>query len=274
MKAVGRDIASRDRWQSATGAYADEIATRYHQHRLAVIQAVLPDLRGKSVVDFGCGDGVVMRIALQLGARQVRGIDLQPAFIELARKNAPGDHLVGGVEQLARIERCDVLVSANVLAYLTDTEEQRFYAEAARMCDTLVVTHSNSLFDLFTLNAFTAGFFRDNFGVDPSPLLTHPSKPERVSYNVRENPLAYGDKLAGLGFELQRLEYINHHDRPPLLSGDDALDWHDRTGQRQRYMQEREYRDTLQHPSVDRWKLMFQCSTFAARAVNVRDRTR
>lgn len=267
MKAVGRDIASHDRWETAARIYSDEISTPYHQHRLAVLRAVLPELAGRSVVDFGCGNGVVMDMAQGLGAVSVRGIDLEPAFVEMANSVVPGDHLVGGVEQLANIDRCDVLISANVLAYLSDEEERRFYAEAARLCDVLVVTHSNSLFDLFTFNAYTVAFFKEHFGSDVSGLLAHPSEPDRVSYNIRENPLAYGDKLAGLGFRLEQMEFINYHSAPPRLSDEDARDWHDTSGARQRYM-EGTFADTLAH--AEKWKLMFQCSTFAARALNER----
>ena len=86
----------------------------------------------------------------------------------------------------------------------------QFYAEATRIIRPggyLVVTHSNSLFDLFTFNAYTVAFFRDQFDVDPSELLTHSDKPGRMSFNIRENPLSYPSKLERHGFIVEQTEF-------------------------------------------------------------------
>jgi len=251
MKHLGKDASAADYWTESADDYAAVIDGSYHRHRLSVIRALLPDLAGKDVVDFGCGEGVSVRDAIEAGAHSAIGIDPNSALLNLARKGA-GLFLEGGVDQLANIESADCLISANVLAYLTDEENDRFYVEAARLLRPgghLVVTHSNNLFDLFTLNAFTVDFFRQMFGVDPSPLLANPDKPERVTYNIRENPLQYPQRLARYGFTVERMEYINHHARPPLLGASE------------------DFPDTLAVPEEERWKLMFQCSTFGVRAV-------
>lgn len=116
--------------------------------------------------------------------------------------------------------------------------------------------HSNELFDLFTLNAYTVEFHRRHFGADPSPLLTAPGKPERIRFNIRENPLVYRLKLASLGFGEVRQEFAHPHAMPPLLSlGDpDAIN-------------RKHYPDTLNQPEGERWKLLFTCSMFGSRAV-------
>jgi hypothetical protein len=50
MKRVGADIAASDRWRDAGASYAAGIDGAYHQHRLDVVSALLPDLAGKVVV--------------------------------------------------------------------------------------------------------------------------------------------------------------------------------------------------------------------------------
>jgi hypothetical protein len=122
---------------------------------------------------------------------------------------------------------------------------------------TLVITHSNELFDLFTLNRYTRAFFERHFSVDPGSLLAFPDRPSRTTFNVRENPLSYGEKLKPFGFEIDRMEYINRHPAPPLLTADDPDDM------------KRARPNTLNVPTDERWKLNFQCSMFGVRARRV-----
>src|SRR5574344_1999309 len=54
------------------------------------------DLKDKSVIDFGCGSGILAVSALKLGAKHVIGIDIDPQAIEAsianAERNNYGDH--------------------------------------------------------------------------------------------------------------------------------------------------------------------------------------
>ena len=55
------------------------------------------DLAGKTVVDFGCGSGILAIAALKLGAARVIGIDIDPQAIQASRDNAERN---GVAEQL------------------------------------------------------------------------------------------------------------------------------------------------------------------------------
>jgi SAM-dependent methyltransferase len=46
------------------------------------------DIRGKVVLDFGCGEGAEAVEMAQAGAEQVTGLDIQPALLEKARARA------------------------------------------------------------------------------------------------------------------------------------------------------------------------------------------
>lgn len=257
MKRVGKDVSAAERWRHVGREYAERIAGPYHAHRLAVIKALLPDVHGRIVVDFGCGEGVLIRTLRDLGAADVIGVDIDERLLAMARGSGASRLIHGSVEQLRVIKSCDCIVAANVAAYFSDAEDRAFYGEVSRLLSpggTLVITHSNELFDLFTLNAFTVDFFGRQFDVDARSLLTNPDEPARTTFNVRENPLAYEDKLAPYGLKIERMEFINMHVQPPLLTSTDYDD-----------IDSREYPDTLE--VQPRWKLMFQCSMFGVRAV-------
>jgi ubiquinone/menaquinone biosynthesis C-methylase UbiE len=263
MKRVGKDIPSAERWLERAASYEAGLGGAYHAHRLRVVTAMLPDLAGAALVDFGCGDGILAVEAKSRGAARIIGCDPNALLIGRARdKLADGEFHQGGVEILERLEAatCGCLLAINVLAYLTDDEEARFYREAARIVrpgGCLLVTHSNALFDMFTLNAFTAAFYQRNFGCDVKGLLQFPEKPQRLSFSIRENPLAYAAKLARLGFRETRQEFINFHPMPPLLSTADPDDM------------DRARRETLDWPDSERWKLTFQCSMFASASLRI-----
>ncbi len=48
--------------------------------------------QGKSVLDYGCGSGILAMVAQKLGAKMVVGVDIDPQAIESARFNAERNH--------------------------------------------------------------------------------------------------------------------------------------------------------------------------------------
>lgn len=78
------------------------------------------DLQGKTVIDFGCGSGILAIAALKLGAKSAVGIDIDPQAIIASRNNAEqngvSDRLqVFLAEQKPENLQADVVV-ANILA--------------------------------------------------------------------------------------------------------------------------------------------------------------
>ncbi|WP_421269580.1 50S ribosomal protein L11 methyltransferase [Aeromonas veronii] len=78
------------------------------------------DLTGKTVVDFGCGSGILGIAALKLGAARVIGIDIDPQAIQASRDNAARNGVADQIglylpaDQPQDVE-ADVVV-ANILA--------------------------------------------------------------------------------------------------------------------------------------------------------------
>ena len=78
------------------------------------------DLAGKTVVDFGCGSGILAIAALKLGAARVIGIDIDPQAIQASRDNAERNGVADQLELFLPEDQpkglqADILV-ANILA--------------------------------------------------------------------------------------------------------------------------------------------------------------
>ena len=78
------------------------------------------DLEGKTVIDFGCGSGILAIAALKLGAKQAIGIDIDPQAILASRNNAEANGVADRLQLfLAKDQPKDLLanvVVANILA--------------------------------------------------------------------------------------------------------------------------------------------------------------
>jgi ribosomal protein L11 methyltransferase len=77
-------------------------------------------LAGKTVVDFGCGSGILAIAALKLGARRVVGIDIDPQALQASQENARRNKVADQIELYLPVDQpedfqADVVV-ANILA--------------------------------------------------------------------------------------------------------------------------------------------------------------
>lgn len=71
---------------------------------------------GETVIDYGCGSGVLAIAALKLGAARATGVDVDPLSLEAARYNAAAnDVALSCVEPGEPLEAADIMV-ANILA--------------------------------------------------------------------------------------------------------------------------------------------------------------
>ncbi len=78
------------------------------------------DLRGKTVIDFGCGSGILGIAALLLGAERVIAIDIDPQALTATKDNAKRNHLSEDALECYLPADCpefktDILI-ANILA--------------------------------------------------------------------------------------------------------------------------------------------------------------
>ena len=89
---------------------------------------LLGDIRGATVLDLACGDGFYTRLLKAAGAREVTGVDISQAMIELAeereRQHPLGCRYVrADVAEYEPAEPVDLVVAAYLLNYATTPEE-------------------------------------------------------------------------------------------------------------------------------------------------------
>jgi len=96
-------------------------AGEWHQ-----LQPLFPAVRGKTVLDLGCGYGWHSKYAADQGALSVLGLDVSKRMIEEARKRNSAANIiyrVCGVEEYEYPENaCDLVISNLVLHYVADLD--------------------------------------------------------------------------------------------------------------------------------------------------------
>ncbi len=121
----------------------DEIADRFYSLRtekallneiieMPATLSLLKDIKGKRVLDLGCGPGIYAKILKRRGAI-VHGIDISSKEIEIARRHAKGvDFRVGSVYKLPYKQHSfDFVVAALVIEHFGDTDKA--FKEIRRM---------------------------------------------------------------------------------------------------------------------------------------------
>jgi len=82
---------------------------------------LLGNIRGKKILDLGCGTGIYAKILTKKGAK-VKGIDISKEMIKIAQKENPEiEFKVGNAEKLPyKSKEFDIVLSALVLEYFKD----------------------------------------------------------------------------------------------------------------------------------------------------------
>ncbi|MEW5937923.1 MAG: class I SAM-dependent methyltransferase, partial [Candidatus Thermoplasmatota archaeon] len=119
-------------WDAASDAWADFVRTgkdwtREYLNNPAMFR-MLGNIRGKKVLDLGCGEGYNTRLMAKKGAR-VTGVDFSKEMIKLAiaeeKKRSQGiDYIVSDAADLRKLQNDSFDIVASFMA-LQDIEDYR-----------------------------------------------------------------------------------------------------------------------------------------------------
>ena len=138
-------------------------AGEWHQ-----LKTLFPEVRGKCVLDIGCGYGWHCRFSAEQGAKQVLGIDLSEKMIDMAKTRNRGygiEYRVCGIEEYEYPENTWDCVISNLAFHYIENLEQVFQKVYCTL-------KPNGVF-LFNIEhpVFTAGVGQDwIYGDDGKPL--------------------------------------------------------------------------------------------------------
>lgn len=102
------------------------------------ISYLLDDIRGKSVLDLACGEGIYARRLRDLGAARVTGVDLSEKMIKLAleeeSKQPKGlDFIQGDAGKVGKIGDFDIVLASYLLNYAKTPEVLLSFLRTAKM---------------------------------------------------------------------------------------------------------------------------------------------
>jgi SAM-dependent methyltransferase len=106
-------------WRGRTGPFTIRVNPGVFAptHTSRTIAEALDIREGQTVIDVGCGSGVLSFVAARLGARRVIGCDLSASAVQVARDNARRltleervEFRVGNLLEPVRGERADVII--------------------------------------------------------------------------------------------------------------------------------------------------------------------
>lgn len=95
---------------------------------------LLGNVKGKKILDLGCGTGIYTKILTKKGAL-VKGFDISPEMIKIAKRENPQlDLKVGSAYDIPFGEKFDIVISSLVVHYLKDWD--KLFAEVSRVLKT------------------------------------------------------------------------------------------------------------------------------------------
>ena len=174
---------------------------RFARRRIQNVFSLLADVKGRTVLDLGCGMGTFTLEAAQRGARAV-GFDMMPTALSAARRVGQEEKVESARFVLADVARlpvrtssADVVLAADLTEHLDENTLSRMLAEAVR------VLRGNGRLVLYTPEASHIFERLRDSGVmkqDPSHI------------GVRTGP-ELADVVRKAGFRIERLTYLPSH---------------------------------------------------------------
>lgn len=116
----------------------DFMADEYHNYRtkkyphgwffnemleMPTVLDLLGNVKGKKILDLGCGSGIYAKILTKKGAI-VKGFDISPEMVKIAKQENPSlDLRVGSANKIPFDEKFDIVIASLVVHYLSNWDK-------------------------------------------------------------------------------------------------------------------------------------------------------
>ncbi|MFV0575741.1 MAG: 50S ribosomal protein L11 methyltransferase [Vibrio sp.] len=123
------------------------------------------DLEGKTVVDFGCGSGILAIAAIKLGAAKVIGIDIDPQAILASRDNAERNGVADQLELYLPQDQPEGLIADVVVANILAGPLRELSGVISSLVKPQGLLAMSGVLD--SQAADVATYYQDQFNLDP-----------------------------------------------------------------------------------------------------------
>ncbi|MBF9001246.1 50S ribosomal protein L11 methyltransferase [Vibrio nitrifigilis] len=123
------------------------------------------DLSGKTVIDFGCGSGILAIAAIKLGAAKVIGIDIDPQALQASQDNAERNGVKDQIEVYLPKDQPEGLVADVVVANILAGPLRELSPEIKRLIKPNGQLAMSGVLD--TQAEDVANYYRDELDIEP-----------------------------------------------------------------------------------------------------------
>ncbi|MDB1122736.1 50S ribosomal protein L11 methyltransferase [Vibrio algarum] len=123
------------------------------------------DLEGKTVIDFGCGSGILAIAAIKLGANKVIGIDIDPQAILASKENAKRNGVEDQLELFLPENQPEGLVADVVVANILAAPLRELSPVIKGLVKSKGLLAMSGVLD--TQAEDVANYYRDQLNIDP-----------------------------------------------------------------------------------------------------------
>ncbi|WCE29553.1 50S ribosomal protein L11 methyltransferase [Vibrio sp. SCSIO 43137] len=123
------------------------------------------DLKGKTVIDFGCGSGILAIAAIKLGAEKVIGIDIDPQAIVASKDNAERNGVADQLELFLPQDQPEGLIADVVVANILAAPLRELSPVIKSLVKSEGLIAMSGVLD--TQAEDVANYYRDEFAIEP-----------------------------------------------------------------------------------------------------------
>lgn len=123
-KSINKTIQNYDKYAKEYHEHvvntADSIYHAYYEK--PALMSMLPNMKNKNVMSFGCGSGADLHLAKQQKADKIIGVDPSEGLLEIAQKEHPDVQFINGTVEAINLpsNSQDIIYSSLVMHYIED----------------------------------------------------------------------------------------------------------------------------------------------------------